>query len=189
MECPHAEAAFDPRAAVALPSTQHRPCEGRRLQQRRRPFRPSLPGKDDRLHGPLPPIGSRRPAHAQGRLRRDRPQDALDFLAANDQELYVVPNYSYVCLGTAFFVPIHGSAVDFSTVADTISRVVLYDPDSDRIISAARDDAAFREHVYNQQSRVVVLRLYLLAKPKSSYFVRRETLVNPSGSRPPECPP
>ena len=103
-------------------------------------------------------------------------RDALDFLAANHQELYVVPNYSYVCLGTSFFVPIHGSAVDYSTVADTICRVVLYDPDSDRIISAARDDAAFREHVYNQQSRVVVLRLYLLAKPKSSYFVHRETL-------------
>ena len=99
-----------------------------------------------------------------------------------NQELYVVPNYSYVCLGTSFFVPIHGSAVDFSTVADTICRVVLYDPDSDRIISAARDDVAFREHVYDQQSRVVVLRLYILAKPKSSYFVHRETLENPSAS-------
>ncbi len=109
-------------------------------------------------------------------------RDALDFLAANHQELYVVPNYSYVCLGTAFFVPIHGSAVDFSTVADTICRVVLYDPESDRIISAARDDPAFIEHVYNQQSRVVVLRLYLLAKPKSSYFVHHETWKNPSAS-------
>ena len=27
-------------------------------------------------------------------------RNALDFLARNDQELYVVPNYSYVCLGT-----------------------------------------------------------------------------------------
>ncbi len=108
--------------------------------------------------------------------------DVLEYLAGNDQELYVVPNYSYVCLGTSFFVPIHGSAVDFSTVADTICRVVLYDPDSDRIISAARDDAAFREHVYDQRSRVVVLRVYLLTKPKSNYFVRRETLKNPSAS-------
>jgi hypothetical protein len=107
-------------------------------------------------------------------------REALDFLAGNRQELYVIPNYSYVCLGTSFFVPIHGSAVDFSTVADTIYRVVLYDPDRDRIISAARDDASFREHVYNQQSRVVALRLYLLAKPKSRYFVDRETLFNPS---------
>ncbi len=107
-------------------------------------------------------------------------RNALDYLAGNNQELYVVPNYSYVCLGTSFFVPIHGSAVDYSTVADTIRRVVLYDPDSDRIVSSARDDTAFRENLYNQQSRVVVLRLYLLAKPKSSYFVHRETLENPS---------
>ena len=105
---------------------------------------------------------------------------ALDFLATRNQDLYVVPNYSYVCLGTSFFVPIHGSAVDCSTVADTICRVVLYDPEGDRIISAARGDASFGEHVYNLQSRVVVLRLYLLTKPKSSYFVHREAIENPS---------
>jgi hypothetical protein len=109
-------------------------------------------------------------------------RQALDFLARNQQELYVVPNYSYVSLGTSFFVPIHGSAVDYSTVADTICRVVLYDPDDDRIISATRDDAAFREHVYDQQSRVVVLRLYLITKPKSSYYVHRETRENASAS-------
>ncbi len=107
-------------------------------------------------------------------------RDALDFLARSDQELYVVPNYSYVSLGTSFFVPIHGSAVDYSTVADTICRVVLYDPDSDRIIAAERGDPAFREHVYNQQSRVVLLRLYIRVKAKSRYFVHRETLTNAS---------
>jgi hypothetical protein len=107
-------------------------------------------------------------------------RNALDFLAKNNQELYVVPNYSYVCLGTSFFVPIHGSAVDFSTVADTICRVVFYDPDSDRIISAAREEPAFREHVYNMQSRVVVLRLYLLTKARSRYFIDRQTLESPS---------
>ena len=109
-------------------------------------------------------------------------RNGLDFLARSDQDLYVVPNYSYVSLGTSFFVPIHGSAVDYSTVADTICRVVLYDPDSDRIIAAARDDTAFREHVYNQQSRFVLMRLYILAKAKSRYFVRRETLENPSAA-------
>ena len=102
-------------------------------------------------------------------------RDARDFLQDRGEELYVVPNYSYVALGTAFFVPIHGSAVDYSTVADTMERVVLFDPDRDRIISASRDEAAFREHVYNPRSRAVVLRLYLRVKPKSSYFVRRET--------------
>ena len=107
---------------------------------------------------------------------------ALDCLAANHDELYVVPNYSYVCLGTSFFVPIHGSAVHYSTVADTICRVVLFDPDSDRIISAKRDDLPFREHVYNLQSRAVVLRLYVLTKPKANYFVRRTTVKNPSAA-------
>jgi hypothetical protein len=107
-------------------------------------------------------------------------RNALDFLAPSHQELYVVPNYSYVCLGTAFFVPIHGSAVDYSTVVDTISRVVFYDPESDRIVSAARDDHAFREHVYNMRSPAVVLRLHVLTKPKSAYFIQREILLEPS---------
>ncbi len=59
---------------------------------------------------------------------------ALDFLAASGQELYVIPNYSYVCLGTAFFVPIHGSAADFSTVGETIIEAMFYDPASDQVI-------------------------------------------------------
>jgi hypothetical protein len=104
---------------------------------------------------------------------------ARDYLGARGEELYVVPNYSYVALGTAYFVPIHGSAVDYSTVAETVSRVVLYDPDTDRIVSAARHEGAFGENVYNLQSRVVVLRLYLLTKPRSSYFIRRETWRSP----------
>jgi hypothetical protein len=109
-------------------------------------------------------------------------RNALDFLARSDQEPYVIPNYSYVCLGTSFFVPIHGSAVDYSTVAATIRRVVLYDPERDRIISAARDDPDFVENLYNLQSRAVVLRVYLLTKPKSSYFVHRETWKSPAAS-------
>jgi hypothetical protein len=127
-------------------------------------------------------VRCRRLVHAQAyTLKADcgaTVRDALDFLVNYQQELYVVPNYSYVALGTAFFVPIHGSAVDFSTVADTICRVVAYDPETDRIISAARGESVFGQHVYNQRSRVVLLRLYLLAKPKTPYFVRRETVQN-----------
>jgi hypothetical protein len=115
----------------------------------------------------------------RGRLKADcgaTVHDAMVCLAEAGEELYVVPNYSYVSLGTAFFVPIHGSAVDYATVADTITRVVLYDPESDRIVSAGRDDRDFVEHVYNLRSPAVVLRLYLRAKPKSRYYVERETL-------------
>jgi hypothetical protein len=106
-------------------------------------------------------------------------RQALDFLAGAGQELPVVPNYSYVCLGTAFFIPIHGSAADFSTVADTILRVVLYDPARDRLIAASRDKPAFRDHVYNLHADVLLLRLSLHVKPKARYYVQRQTLQNP----------
>ena len=96
------------------------------------------------------------------------------------RELYVVPNYSYVSLGTSFFVPIHGSAVDYSTVADTICRVVLYDPDSDRVVVAGRDDAAFQEHVYNQEVSPRAAAALYSREAKSRYFVHREVLENPS---------
>jgi hypothetical protein len=101
---------------------------------------------------------------------------AMDFLAGTGRELPVVPNYSYVCLGTAFFVPIHGSAASFSTIADTIVRVILYHPASDQLIAATRDDAAFRDCLYDLSADVLLLRLYLLVAPKSRYYVHRQTL-------------
>jgi hypothetical protein len=106
-------------------------------------------------------------------------RNALDFLTKADQELPVVPNYSYVCLGTSFFIPIHGSASHFSTIADTITRVILYDPVRDRFIAASRNDPAFRECVYNLRADVLLLRLYLKVKPKSRYFVHRQDMINP----------
>ena len=99
---------------------------------------------------------------------------ARDFLSADGQDLFVIPNYSYVCLGTAFFVPIHGSAADYSCVADTVTKVLLYDPVLDRLIAATRDEPAFRDHVYNAASNAVVLRLHMRVKNKSSYSVHRE---------------
>jgi hypothetical protein len=105
---------------------------------------------------------------------------ALDFLAASGQELYVIPNYSYVCLGTAFFVPIHGSAADFSTVAQTITEATFYDPISDRVVTATRDEPLFREHLYNLSSDVLLLKLCLCVKPKSRYFLRKQVLEAPT---------
>jgi hypothetical protein len=104
---------------------------------------------------------------------------AMDFLAGAGRELPVVPNYSYVCLGTAFFVPIHGSASDFSTLADTITHAILYDPLSDRLIAADRDEPAFRDHLYDLGADVLLLRLYLQVGSKSRYFVQRQTLQCP----------
>jgi hypothetical protein len=101
---------------------------------------------------------------------------AMDFLAGTGRELPVVPNYSYVCLGTAFFVPIHGSAASFSTIADTIVRAVLYDPAFNQLIAATRDEPAFRDHLYDMSADVLLLRLYLQVAPKSRYYVHRQTI-------------
>jgi hypothetical protein len=107
-------------------------------------------------------------------------RQGLDFLTESGQELPVIPNYSYVCLGTALFVPIHGSASDFSTVADTITRIILFDPILDRLIVASRNDPEFCEYVYNLKIEILLLRLYLQVKPKSRYFVHRQEVMNPS---------
>jgi hypothetical protein len=104
-------------------------------------------------------------------------------LAAAGCELPVAPNYSYVCLGTAFFVPIHGSAADYSTIADTITRVVLYDPERDRVIAANRGDPAFRNYVYNLRADVLLLRLYVQVKPKALYRVESEVVDNPGSTQ------
>jgi hypothetical protein len=107
---------------------------------------------------------------------------ARRFLAEAGQELPVVPNYSYVCLGTAFFVPIHGSASDFSCVADTIIKVIFYNPVTDRVLVTGRHDPAFCDLAYNLWADVLLLRLYLRVGPRSVYYVRREELANPGST-------
>ena len=107
-------------------------------------------------------------------------RQALDFLAKSGQEMYVVPNYSYVCLGTAFFVPIHGSASAFSTIADTIVEGVLFDPDGDRVIRARQDEQAFRDLLFNLRSDWLVLQVRMIVKPKSAYYCRIRQLAAPS---------
>ncbi len=104
---------------------------------------------------------------------------ARDSLTAAGQDLYVIPNYSYVCLGTAFFVPIHGSAAAYSCVADTISKVVLYDPVLDRMISTTRDEPDFRDRVYDLTADVLLLRLNLNVKPQSRYYAHAQELEDP----------
>jgi hypothetical protein len=107
-------------------------------------------------------------------------RQASDVLSRAGKELPVIPNYSYVTLGTSFFVPIHGSASDFSTVADTVEKVVLYDPVHDRVIVAARGEPAFGEYHYDLQRPVLLLRLLVRVKEKSRYYVKRQTLADPT---------
>lgn len=108
---------------------------------------------------------------------------AVDVLARFGKELYVVPNYSYVSMGTSFFVPIHGSASDYCTVADTIDRVLLYDPIEDRLVSAKRNSPAFQHYLFNLDRPVLLLRLTLRIKDESLYYRKHTRITAP----PPEA--
>jgi hypothetical protein len=106
-------------------------------------------------------------------------RQAMDVLRPLGQELHVLPNYSYVSLGTAFFIPIHGSASKFTTIAETIEKVILYDPIKDRFVAARRDHPAFGQYLYNLDASILLLRLRLQTKEKSRYYVKRLERANP----------
>jgi hypothetical protein len=109
-------------------------------------------------------------------------RQATDVLGRAGKELPVVPNYSYVSLGTGFFIPIHGSANDVTMLGDIIEKVVLYDPVQDRIIATARNKVAFCDSIYNLERDLLLLRLYVRIKDKARYFLRQESLTNPTAS-------
>jgi hypothetical protein len=90
-------------------------------------------------------------------------------------------------VGTAYFVPIHGSANHFTTVGETIAKVILYDPVGDRIMTATRNDPAFGHYMYNLSADVLLLRLTVLVKEKSRYFMKAQELVNPSSGEVLDC--
>jgi hypothetical protein len=107
-------------------------------------------------------------------------RQALEILKQAGKELHVIPNYTYVSLGTAFFIPIHGSASDYSTLAETIDKVLLYDPVAERFIAACRKDAAFGHYLYNLAADVLLLRLTVRVKAKTPYFRKVQKCVDPS---------
>lgn len=97
-----------------------------------------------------------------------------------DREFYVVPNYSWISMGTLFFVPVHGSGSHVSTLGDTIEDVLIYDGETDEFVLTQRGDKLFRDAMYDTSRHRLLLRLTLRVKPKSVYTVRQETLNNPS---------
>jgi hypothetical protein len=105
---------------------------------------------------------------------------AIDVASSHGQEFYVLPNYSYISVGTPLFVPIHGSATDYSTLGETIEEVLLFDPVLDRFRSARSSDPAFRQAFYNQESATLLLRVTYRLKEKSRYFQKHERLDNPT---------
>jgi hypothetical protein len=110
-------------------------------------------------------------------------RQAMDVLGPAGKELPVLPNYSYVSLGTSYFIPIHGSASTYSTVAETIEQVLLYDPAKDKCVLARRGDPAFGHYLYNLAAEVLLLRVRLRIKEKSRYFVKHLHEPNPSSQQ------
>ena len=104
----------------------------------------------------------------------------IDELAANDKEFYVVPNYSYIGIGTTFFVPVHGSGSEVSTMGDTIEWVRLFDPETQQIIEAERGDELFEESMYNMRSGLVLLQLRFRVRPRAEYFARKYEVESPT---------
>jgi hypothetical protein len=105
---------------------------------------------------------------------------AAEALRRVGKDFHVMPNYSYVSAGTAYFVPIHGSANRYSTLGETIEKVVIYKPAKDEIICASRGDEEFDRHMYDLHGRVALLRLYVRIRDKTSYNVQRQNLESPS---------
>jgi hypothetical protein len=128
-------------------------------------------GKRIRLHGSTVDVD------AGVTLKR-----VVNELNHSGRELFVLPNYSYISMGTTFFVPIHGSGSEVSTLGDTIEKVLLYDPTADRLVRLKRSDPRFREYMYNSQSGALALRLRLRIREKPRYYVRRTTLDAPSAA-------
>jgi hypothetical protein len=103
-------------------------------------------------------------------------------LRARGKELYVVPNYSYISMGTTFMVPVHGSGSEISTLGDSIEQALVYDVAVDRIFSIRRGDERFGRYMYNPPSGILVLRLRLRIRDKARYFLRRSRLQSPSAA-------
>lgn len=109
-------------------------------------------------------------------------KEVIAALRDADRELFVVPNYSYISMGTIFFVPVHGSGSEVSVLGDTVESALLYDPLGDQLLRVKRDDSLFGKFMYNTQSQALVLRLKLRVRPKSRYFVRKEIRQSPSAT-------
>jgi hypothetical protein len=101
-------------------------------------------------------------------------------LGSVGRQLHVLPNYSYVSLATGFFIPIHGSASKHTTIAETIEKVLLYDPVLDRFLVARRGEPTFNRFVYNLTPDVLLLRMVVQTMKKVTYLVRKREVVNPS---------
>ena len=106
----------------------------------------------------------------------------IDELRHAGKEFFVVPNFSYIGMGTVFFVPVHGSGSEVSALGDTIEWVRFYDPATDRVVEANRGDDLFDESMYRLDTGLVLLQLRLRVRERASYFVQEFELTNPTAA-------
>jgi hypothetical protein len=129
-------------------------------------------------------VGCHRPVRLRGEVAKldagATVHAAATELRARGKEFHVIPNFTYVSAGTTYFVPIHGSASRFSTMAETIEKVLLYDPSANRFVAARRGGAAFERYLFDASADVLLLRLYVQVKDQSRYLVGRQVVEAPS---------
>jgi hypothetical protein len=104
----------------------------------------------------------------------------VERLAIENRELPVTPNFSWISMGTCFFVPVHGSGSRMSTLGDAIQRVLLYDWERERVFSARRGDGLFEDAMYNRHQPWLLLRMTLLTQPRTAFAMSERKLESPS---------
>lgn len=104
-------------------------------------------------------------------------------LHAAGRSLPVVPNFSWISMGTSFFVPVHGSGCRISTLGQAIVRVLLYDATENRLLRLHRDDREFQQCMYDRSRPLLLLRMTLQTQQPLKYTVREECLQAPTAEQ------
>lgn|GEM_PF-3091873 len=104
----------------------------------------------------------------------------MERLAVENRELPVTPNFSWISMGTCFFVPVHGSGSRMSTLGDAIQHVLLYDWERERVFSARRGDGVFEDAMYNRHHSWLLLRMTLVTQPRAAFEMSERQLESPS---------
>jgi hypothetical protein len=104
----------------------------------------------------------------------------MERLALENRELPVTPNFSWISMGTCFFVPVHGSGSRMSTLGDAVQRVLLYDWERERVFSAVRGDGLFEDAMYNRHHPWLLLRMTLVTQPRTAFAMSERKLESPS---------
>jgi len=107
---------------------------------------------------------------------------ARERLEASGKSLVVRPNYSYVALGSSFFVPIHGSGSEAAALGDALEQVVLYLPDSDEFLRLRRGDPEFAARMYAPADGALLLRLRMRIQDARRYAAERRVLESPTAA-------